>query len=72
MIKNNGRLILGKNIKYFRLKKNWSQKDLADRLGTSSSYVSNLENAKINVEIKCIEHIADTLEVSLEQLFEKR
>ena len=36
------------------------------------NYVSNIENAKRNTRIDYIGHIADTLGVSLEQLFVER
>lgn len=66
------RTILANNIAFFRLKKGWTQEDFADRLGTTPTYVSNLENARRNARIDYIGHIADTLEVSLEQLFIER
>lgn len=66
------RKILSNNIVYFRLKKNWSQEDFADELGTTTTYVSNLENARRNARIDYIGHIADTLGISLEQLFIER
>lgn len=66
------RNILANNITYFRLQKGWSQEDFADKLGTTSTYVSNLENAKRNARIDYIGHIADTLKVPLEELFINR
>ena len=66
---NQSRKILANNIIYFRIRKNWSQEDFADELGTTPTYVSSLENAKRNARIDYIGHIADTLGVSLEQLF---
>lgn len=45
---NHARKILANNIVYFRIKKNWSQEDFADELGTTPTYVSGLENAKRN------------------------
>ena len=66
------RRILANNIVYFRLKRNWSQEDFAAELGTTTTYVSNLENAKRNTRIDYIGHIADTLGISLEQLFISR
>lgn len=66
------RKILANNIVYFRIEKNWSQEDFADELGTTTTYVSNLENAKRNARIDYIGHIADTLGISLEQLFIER
>lgn len=63
------REILANNITYFRLQRGWSQEDFAERLGSKATYISNLENAKRNVRIDYIEHIANTLNVSMEQLF---
>lgn len=75
-IKNNyeyeARKILANNIVYFRLKNNWSQEDFAERLETTTTYISNMENARRNTRIDYIGKIADTLGVSLEQLFVKR
>ena len=70
--KDRARKILANNIVYFRIKKNWSQEDFADKLGTTPTYVSNLENAKRNTRIDYIDHIATVLNVELFQLFEKR
>ena len=58
---NRSRKILANNIVYFRLKLNWSQEDLAEELGTTPTYVSNLENAKRNMRVDYIGHIANTL-----------
>ena len=69
---NNAREILANNIVYYRISYGWSQEDFADKLGTTPTYVSNLENAKRNTRIDYIDHIATTLNVELFQLFEKR
>ena len=66
------RKILANNIIFFRLENEWSQEDFADKLGTTPTYVSTLENAKRNTRIDYIGHIADTLGVSIEQLFKER
>ena len=71
-IKSNARKILANNIVYFRLKNNWSQEDFADKLGTTATYVSNIENAKRNTRIDYIDHIASVLHVEVDQLFVKR
>lgn len=71
-LKSNARNILANNIVYYRLQKGWSQEDFADKLGTTPTYVSNLENAKRNTRIDYIDHIATMLNVELFQLFEKR
>lgn len=62
------RNILANNIIYYRLKLNWSQEDLAEELGTTATYISNLENAKRNMRVDYIGFIADTLKVKVEEL----
>ena len=69
---NKARKILANNIIVFRKNKGWSQEDFADELGTTSTYISSLENAKRNTRIDYIGHIADTLGISVEQLFIER
>ena len=70
--KKRARKILANNIVYFRLKKGWSQEDLAESLGTTPTYVSNLENARRNTRIDYIDLIADTLNISVNELFTER
>lgn len=69
---NHSRKILANNIIYYRLQNKWSQEDFADKLETTSVYVSNLENAKRNARIDYIGRVADTLGVSVKDLFEER
>ncbi len=71
-LKTEARNILANNIVYYRIQNGWSQEDFADKLGTTPTYVSNLENAKRNTRIDYIDHIATVLNVELFQLFEKR
>ena len=62
-LKTDARNILANNIVYYRLQNGWSQEDFADKLGTTPTYVSNLENAKRNTRIDYIDHIATVLKV---------
>lgn len=71
-IKSNARKILANNIVYFRLKNGWSQEDFADKLGTTPTYLSTIENAKKNCRIDYIDHIASVLNIQVVQLFEER
>lgn len=66
------RKLLANNIKYYRLKKGLSQEDLAELLETTPVYLSSLENAKRNIRLDYIEHIANTLEVNIKDLFIER
>lgn len=62
------RRILANNIVYFRVKNNWSQEEFAEELGTTVTYVSNLENGHRNTRIDFIENIADVFGVTIDQL----
>lgn len=46
--------MLPKSISTSRLKNNWTQEKLTEKLGTTSVYVSSLENAKKNIRIDYI------------------
>lgn len=71
-ITHNARKYLANNIVFYRIKKGWSQEELAEKLGTSPKYLSSLENAKSNCRIDNIEHISNILDIEIYQLFEKR
>lgn len=66
------RINLANNIVYYRLEKGWSQEDLAEKLGTTTTYLSSLENAKRNTSIDYIEHLSKTLGIQAFQLLEMR
>lgn len=54
-----------KNLKYYRLKKNMSMKDLADAVGVSSMAISNYESGKRQPEIGIINKLAEVLGVKV-------
>lgn len=66
------RQILANNIVYYRVKKKWSQEYFAELLGTSSGYVSEMENAKRNISIDYIDHIAGILKIEPHELLINR
>lgn len=66
------RKILANNIVYFRVKNNWSQDDLAELLGTSSVYISQMENAKRNISCDYIDHLANIFKVESVELLKYR
>lgn len=66
------RKILANNIVYFRLKKNWTQEEFADRLGSTPNYISSIEHAKRNIRVDYVDHIAKTFKIDVEELFVKR
>ena len=57
------------NVAIARENKGLSAYELSLRLGKDSSYIHKLENGKINISLKMIIAISETLEVPIEQLF---
>ncbi len=61
---------LGKNIKKYRLKNNFSQEFLAEQCDLSREYISRIESGQKYVSLKKIFLIADTLKVTVNTLFD--
>ncbi len=72
MIKIKVREIIANNIVYFRVKNGWSQEYLAELLGTSSAYVSEMEHGKRNISSDYIDHIANIFKMELYELLVNR
>lgn len=53
-----------KALAWYRLKKGWSQKELAGRMNTSQSYVARLEAGEIDLQVSTLRRLAAVLEVS--------
>lgn len=62
------RKIIANNIIYFRVKNRWTQEYLAELLGTSSCYVSEMENAKRNISCDYIDHITSIFKIEPHEL----
>lgn len=62
-ISTKARQILANNIVYYRIKNNWSQEYFAELLGTSSGYVSEMENDKRNISIDYIDQLASIFKI---------
>ena len=61
----------GKNLKYYRYQKNYSQEKLAEKVNIDSRYLSDLENGKYSPSFSKIERIAEDLEIEPYLLFKK-
>lgn len=63
--------IVRKNIKHYRLEKNYTQQQLADLAGISRQYVTDLENENRNkhITIAILGRIADCLNINIELFF---
>lgn len=61
---------LGARIKALRKQKGWSQERLAERVGISTQYLSNIERGKENPTLYLLLRLADSLRVSLAEIFD--
>lgn len=59
----------GQNIKQIRKQRNLTQKQLADQIKISRSYLSDIENGRKNLSIKTVKKLADSLGLSVTDLF---
>ena len=63
--------ILVKNIKYFRLKSNMTQEQLAEKSDLSVSYIKQIESGKEfkNITFNTFSKIAKALNIDVKELF---
>ncbi len=59
---------LGDNIRKVRKEKGWSQRVLAEKIDSDTSYINRIETGKLNPSIAALQRIADVLESTLDQL----
>lgn len=62
-IKRNLRDILKTNIKYYRIKANLTQEDLAENANVTAKYISDLERGIFNVSLEKLQQIAEALNI---------
>lgn len=64
--------VIGQNIKKYRKLKGWTQKQLAEKLLLSDSFIGKLESITYQtISIDTLEQIANTLEVDIKNFFDK-
>ena len=61
-------LELGKRIRYYRIKKGFTQEQLAFDIETSASYLSNIERAVKKPSLQKVAQIAEILGITVEDL----
>lgn len=61
--------ILGRNVKFFRYRKEYSQADLAEKIDISITFLSNIERGLKFPKPDIITRIADGLEINVYELF---
>lgn len=59
----------GQNIKQIRMRMNMSQSELAIKMEISQSYLSDIESGRKNLSIKTVKKLADSLGLSVTDLF---
>ena len=64
--------IIGKNIKKFRIKKGMKQRELAEALYLSDSFIAKLESiTHQTISIDTLEEIAEVLDCDIRDFFDK-
>jgi len=56
------------NIRKARKAKGWSQRVLAEKIDSDTSYINRIETGKLNPSIAALTRIADALERTIDQL----
>lgn len=62
---------LGQRLRDFRTSKGMTQKYLADKVGCTSAYLSNIENGHTKVSIKVLFSVARELNTTIDNLLER-
>ncbi|WP_317955423.1 helix-turn-helix domain-containing protein [Paenibacillus chitinolyticus] len=61
---------IGAKIKLHRESRKWTQERLAEAIGSTASYIGQLERGEKNVKIHTIEKVANAFGISISQMFE--
>lgn len=61
---------IGKKIKFFRKKRNITQKELGEKIGVSASTVTKYENDSLEANYETLLKICDELDINIAELFE--
>jgi len=62
--------VLGAKVLELRMKKGWTQTELADKIGTKHPQVRRVEKGQANSTINMLRKIAKALDVSISELVE--
>ncbi len=54
---------IARNVRYYRLKKKLTRKELAKEIKVHSTYISHVENGKINIYLTTLVNLAKALDV---------
>ena len=68
----NLKILIGKNVKYYRYKEKLTQEKLAEKIKSSVNYIGRLERGQHNPSVEKLEKIATALNIEPYELFIKR
>ena len=71
MEENELKSILGKNIKFFRLRRQFSQADLAEKANISITFLSNIERGNNYPQAGTLCNLANALGINIWELFKE-
>ncbi|MEG2322481.1 MAG: helix-turn-helix transcriptional regulator [Bacilli bacterium] len=63
--------LFGRNLKYYRFKKGLSQEQLAEKIDTTVTYISNIETGRNGVTFTKVEEFCNVLGIKPSQLFDE-
>jgi transcriptional regulator with XRE-family HTH domain len=61
----------GRRLRELRKKKGWTQVQMADALGIDRSYISDMENGKLNVCLPTLEVLSQGFGISIAKLLSR-
>lgn len=62
----------GDTIIYIRMLCRLTQKELADKMGCTQQYISNIESGKVKISYRLLFNLSDNLLDTLEKIYKKR
>ncbi len=65
-------MVLGKNLKLLREKNNMTQQQLADSVGVSRPFITDIENDKKTAKVQTLINIANALGCTLDELVKEQ
>ena len=61
--------VFGKNVKYYRFRKRYTQEQLAEKINVSVNYLGRIERGKHSVDFDVIEALSSALDIRPFELF---
>jgi len=62
--------ILARNLKYFRIQRQFSQAQLAEKANISITFLSNIERGKMFPKVETLSRLTESLNVGVHELFQ--